>query len=286
MRDRSKTSIILPLAPVILLISLFFIIPLLTSLFKSVHSYDGKLIGLDSYATVLSDPSFIGSLAYTVELAVASTVIAIVAAVVISMAIRGTFIGKKLCLFLYQMNASIPHLSVAAMMLFLLGSTGLVSSIFMQIGAIGSYSDFPDIVNGYSPQGAIISFAWKFAPFIGLSVLSVLQSALPDYEDQAATLGVGPYGRLIHVTLPAIKPAIISSSMICFAYAFGSYEVPALLGRQQTLAMKAYDIFTQPYGATIIDQSYVICNIISLVTLTTAIAYLYYSIPRTKRRGP
>ena len=277
-------KLILVFLPVILLLLLLFIFPLTDSFTRSVHNYEGEYIGFDAYKAVFSDPNFISSLTYTVLMAGIATILSIIVAIIISMALRGTFVGKKLALFMYQMNVSMPHMSVAVMMVFLLGATGFMSILAYNLGFIDSYTEFPHIVQTTSPLGAIISFTWKFAPFISLSVLTILQTTVIDYEEQAATLGVGPMRRFRHIILPSMAPAIIASSIICFAYAFGSYEVPAILGRTETLAMRAYEIFNMPYGREIIAQSYVLCNIITVVTVSLAIAYFYFSVPKARRR--
>jgi putative spermidine/putrescine transport system permease protein len=271
------------LAPPLVLLLIFFFIPLILSVKNSLYDVNSNFIGLSAYNDVISDPEFISTFIYTFEFSLISTVLAVLAAVVISMAIRGTFVGKKISLFLFQMNASIPHLSVAAMMLFLFLPFGFMSSLSYQLGLIHSYNDFPTIVQGTNGIGVILSFAWKFTPFIGLSVLAVLQSAAPDFEYQAATLGVGPWKRFRYITLPMISPAIISTSIVCFAYAFGSYEVPVLLGINDSLAVQSYDLFHSIYGMAHLDRAYVISNIITLITLVLTIVYFWFALPKKRR---
>jgi putative spermidine/putrescine transport system permease protein len=96
--------------------------------------------------------------------------------------------------------------------------------------------------------GLIIVFAWKFFPYIGLSVLGALQGASPEYERQAATLGVGRAGRFFHVILPAALPSAAVSSILVFAASFGDYEVPAILGsaRSRSLPVMMYLKYAYP----------------------------------------
>jgi putative spermidine/putrescine transport system permease protein len=282
MKENVRSAV--TLAPPLALLLLFFFIPLILSVKNSVYDVNNSFIGLSTYIDVISDPEFISTFNYTLEVSLLSTILAVFAAVIIAMAIRGTFTGKKLSLFLFQMNASIPHMSVAAMMLFLLLPSGFISSMAYQLGLIDSYADFPTIVQGTSGAGVIISFTWKFAPFIGLSILSVMQSAAPEYEDQAATLGVGPWNRFRYIILPMIGPAIISASIVCFAFAFGSYEVPVLLGLNDTLAVESYNLFHSIYGMEHLDRAYVISNIITFVTLMLTVVYFLFTVPKKRRR--
>ena len=78
--------------------------------------------------------------------------------------------------------------------------------------------------------GTIISYIWKEVPFIGVIVLAVLQSVGENYEDSARNLGANGWQRFRYVVLPLISPALLSTSIIVFAFIFGAYEVPGILG--------------------------------------------------------
>jgi len=280
---KKETKAILAVLPAAAVIFSFFVIPMLISVERSFVATDGGFIGLSAYEAMLNNSKFKDAFIYTLEISLFSTVLAVIAALGVAMALRHTFIGKKLSLFLFQMNASIPHLSVAAMMLFLLLPLGFISGLSAQLGLIGSPFEFPLVVRSESGVGTILSFAWKFAPFIGLSVLSVLQSAAPEYEEQAATLGVGPYRRFVYILLPMIKPALVASFIICFAFAFGSYEVPLILGESDTLAKLSFDIFNTPHMGDRRPEAYAISNLVTLVTL--AISIIYFKTITPKRRA-
>ena len=272
---RKDVKILLCILPPLIIITLFFLFPLFVSFDRSFHDIDGNYIGFSAYSSMFSSRTFNNAFWYTVKISLLSTVIAVFVAIVIAMALRRTFIGKKISLFLFQFNASIPHISVASMMLLLLLPLGLISSMAFQLGMIDSSLEFPMLVRGSSAFGTVFSFAWKFAPFIGLAVLAVLQSAAPEYEQQAATLGVGPMRRFRYIILPMIKPAIFSSAIICFAFAFGSYEVPWMLGNSDTLASLSYNIFNSPVEIYRRAEAYAISSVITAVTLAVSIVYFY-----------
>ena len=278
MRDVTKITLTLALPAII--IFLFFILPLGVSIVRSFETIDGEFIGLAAYGEMISDPGFINALLYTLKVALISTVVAVLFAVAVAMVLRHNFIGRRASVFLFQFNASMPHISVASMMLLLFVPVGLMSSISFHMGFIDSTVQFPEIVRGSSPVGTIISLAWKFAPFIGLAVLSVLTISVPDYEQQAATLGAGPVKRFFFILLPMIKPALFSSAIICFAYAFGSYEVPWILGTSDTLAKLSYDIFNDPMMIDKRAVSYAISNFITIVTMSLATVYFWLLLPR------
>ena len=282
---KDSVKITLALLPIILLIFLFFIYPIAITFERSLQDVSGNYIGFDRYAALLGNKYFISAFWYTLELAVISTVISAILAIVIAMALRETFVGKKLTLFLYQTNISIPHVAVAVMIIMLLSQTGLLSAIAYQLGMIDSWTAFPKLVQGSSSFGTIVSYTLKFTPFIGIAVLGILQSFSRDYEDQSSTLGIGKIRTFFHITLPAIKPAVYSTSMIVFCFAFGSYEVPTLLGKSQTLSMLAFNTYYNPYNPAARFDGYAISMIIAAITLTITAIYLYISFSPKKEGG-
>jgi putative spermidine/putrescine transport system permease protein len=76
-----------------------------------------------------------------------------------------------------------------------------------------------------------IAYVWKEAPFLAVVALTMLARTSRDYEDVARSLGAGWWRRWTRIQLPLIAPGLISASLAVFAYVFGAYEVPLLLGR-------------------------------------------------------
>lgn len=276
MSDR-KTWIML--MPALLTIVVFFIAPLVYSFLLSLNFFSitsNTTVGFQAYASILGSKSFIDSLVFSLTIAAVSTVVSIVIAIVVSMALRRTFIGRRLALFVYQFNIPVPHLVVAISVLLLLSQTGLVSRMLFALGIISAPSDFPMIVFDQSGVGIIIAFVLKFFPFIGIAVLSLLLTTIDDYEMQAATLGAGPLRRFVYVLLPMMMPSILFSSILVFAYAFGSYEVPFLLGSTypKALSILSYQEYTD-IDLNSRPEALAIANIITLVVVIMVIlAYM------------
>jgi putative spermidine/putrescine transport system permease protein len=173
---------------------------------------------------------------------------------------------------MYQFNIPVPHFIVAFSILLLLTQTGLISRGLYALGLLSSSSDFPLIVFDQTGIGIITAFVLKFFPFIGVAVLSLLVTTISDYEQQAATLGATGFQRFVHVLLPMMMPSILYSSILVFAYAFGSYEVPFLLGSTypKTLSLLAYQKFTD-VDLNSRPEAMAIANIITIVMVVIVI---------------
>ena len=205
---------------------------------------------LQAYVNLLTDEAyaeqFWTGLRLSLWISLASTVLSAALAVGAALLIRGTRTGKQLAVFLFQLNLPIPHIVAAVGILFLLAQSGLLSRLGAQLGLLDRPSDFPILVKDRFGIGIILSYVWKEVPFIGVIVLAVLQSLSRDYEEIARNLGANWWQCFTHVILPLITPALLSTSIIVFAFTFGAYEVPGILGVRypRTLPVLSLRLFT------------------------------------------
>jgi putative spermidine/putrescine transport system permease protein len=200
------------------------------------------------YGQVLGDPQFYLSLALTLAIAVVSTLLAGLLAVATALLLRRSFRGSSVLTFLYQVPLPVPHLVAAAGLVMLLTQSGIAARLAYAGGLIGQPSDFPPLFYDRSSVGIVLVYLWKEVPFIGLVLLAVLKSTGSEYEEAAATLGASPLQRLRYVLLPLLLPSLLATSVIVFAYMFGSFEIPLLLGARypEVLPVMAYRLYSNP----------------------------------------
>lgn len=237
---KEKLTLIASFAPVILLMLVGYVVPVFSNVVRSMQGAEGQFVGAQNYLQVLTSYYFLDSLAFTLKVALASTALAMAIAVVVALALRETFVGKKLVVLMFQLNMTIPRMAAAMILMLLLSQTGWLSQLSSYLGLTEGASGFPWLVRDSGGVGLIIAFTWKFFPYIGMSVLGILQGASREYEDQAAVLGVGKFRRFWHVTLPMIIPATSIAAIIVFASAFGDYEIPAILGGSDHRMLSVY----------------------------------------------
>jgi putative spermidine/putrescine transport system permease protein len=206
---------------------------------------DQRDVSLDAYRRISESVAFRASVGLTLRLALTSTVVSAVLAVAGALLVRGTGRGRRLTTFLFQFNLPIPHIVGGVAMLLLLSQSGLVSRMAFALGLAQSPGDFPALVADRFGWAIIAEYVWKEVPFIGVVVLAALAGPIAELEDVARTLGADGWQRFRHVVLPLITPAVASASIIVFAFTFGSYEIPFLLGQPfpaalPVLAFRAY----------------------------------------------
>ena len=244
-----RLRIALLLAPALAVIGFLFLGGLLLGLARSFNYM--PIIGLTSpnleaYAKVLSSPDFLLSFALSFHIAFTSTAISAVLAIAAALLLRQSFVGKKLVTLLFQLNLTIPHIVGAVGILYLFSQSGFFARIAFAAGAIERTNDFPALIYDDFAIGIILQYVWKEVPFIGVIVLAVMQSVGQDYEALSRSLGANRWQRFRYVLLPLILPGVLSASVIVFAFTFGAFEIPFLLGQNHPAALPvlAYRSYT------------------------------------------
>lgn len=194
-------------------------------------------ISLQAYRNIFSDPDFLRSLVLTAWIGFASTGISTVLAVICALVLRQSFKGKRWITFIFQLNIPIPHIVGAVGILFLFSQSGFLARLAYLANLIEAPADFPALVYDRYAIGIILEYIWKTTCFTGIIILAVLQSVGEDYENVARSLGANRWQRFRYVTLPLIMPGILSSSVLVFAFTFGAFEIPFLLGQRYPSAL-------------------------------------------------
>ena len=265
------------LGPALGVLALFFGGGLFLGLLQSVGylSVSGsRFPTLAHFQHVFSDPGFYQSLWLTLYISLTSTVIAAAVSVGAAIALLSLSSRNRLAYFVFQIPLTVPHLVIAVAMIFLLAPTGFVSRAASSFGLIESSAQFPLLINDPWGIGIMATYIWKEIPFITLMILSVLRNAGGELLEAGSTLKADRWQRFRFIILPMIFPSLAAASLIVFAYTFGAFEVPYLLGRTypMMLPVRAYrdysdvDLMARPEGIAtglIIAAIVAVCIVLS-----------------------
>ena len=271
-----RVKIFLLLTPALLVVGVLFAGGLVSALVQSLGympAIGQTTISLDAYRKVLTDGDFLSSLFLTLYVAGASTSISTVLAVLAALALRKS--SGRVSSVVFQLPITIPHLVAAVGIALVVSQTGLGARVADALGLIGQPRDFPALLYDKYSIGIILTYVWKETPFIALVVLASLRGVAAELEDVARTLGAGAWQRFWYVVFPVISPGIVAASLIVFAFTFGAFEVPFLLGKSYPtiLPVTAYNEY-RDIELTSRPIAMAINILISLVTAAFAAAYL------------
>ncbi|MDX5350213.1 MAG: ABC transporter permease subunit [Paracoccaceae bacterium] len=241
-----RTRILLLLGPALVLLGGLVLGALGLALMRSLRLFPAIEPDLSAYASVLSSPGFLASLALSFWIATVSTAIAAVLALAAAMLLRRPFPGRGAVGVLVQLNLTVPHVVGAIGMLYLISQSGSFARLAHATGLIARPGDFPALTHDPYAAGIILTYVWKEVPFITLILLAKLQTLGPGLEAVARSLGATRWQAFRFVLVPQLMPALAAASALVFAFAFGAYEIPLILGAHapEALPVRAWRSFT------------------------------------------
>ncbi|MBU8763717.1 ABC transporter permease subunit [Micrococcus luteus] len=230
---------------------------------------------LHVYRELFHSALFYRSLFFSLGISLVATVIAALLAVILAILLRRYTRQGGWLHFLLQFNLPVPHVVGAIAILMLFGQSGLISRLAYWAGMIQQPSQFPVLVTDQHGIGIVLEYVWKEVPFIAVSVLSILKSWVVPYEKQLQLLGANAWQRWRLVTFPFMLPALLASSIIVFAYSFGSFEVPYVLGSvsKPTLPILAYQAYLNP-DLMYRSEAMAINMVITFISMILIILYM------------
>lgn len=96
----------------------------------------------------------------------------------------------------------------------------------------------------FSPVTLVIIMAFKYFPFVYISVGSALDHLGSEYEDAARLLGAKSWKAWLRVNIPLLRPAILAGAAITFAEGIGDFGFAATIAQDSHLNLISYAIYT------------------------------------------
>lgn len=222
-----RSSLLLAI-PAIIVLAVFFILPLAALLQLSLTS---PSLGLGNYVRALTTDVYLRVLWRTVWLALVVTVLALVLAYPVALTMAR---ASKRVSFLIGLGVLVPLWTSVVVRsyawIILLQRDGLVNKVLLAVGLIRR-----PLAMLYSEGTVIVAMTHVLLPFMVLSIFGALRTIPKDLPLAAANLGAGRLTTFRLVILPLSLPGIYSGVLMVFIISLGFYVTPALLGGPETL---------------------------------------------------
>lgn len=127
--------------------------------------------------------------------------------------VRHRFPGRSVLNAVIDLPFAIPTLVTGVMLVALYGPQQLVGQWFAAQG----------IRLLFAPPGIVLALLFVTFPFVVRAVEPVLLDIDADQEEAALTLGSPPRSTFIRIVLPALSPALLTSSLLTFTRALGEF---------------------------------------------------------------
>jgi trehalose/maltose transport system permease protein len=231
----------LMVAPTIVVILAIAFLPVLASIYLSLHNatltHSGSFAGLSNYSFVFGDPAFRQSLLFTAIFTVASVSIELVIGMVVALVLHRRFRGGGTLRALVLIPWAFP-LSIAAALirLMLLPPFGILSHL---LGQLGLTTD-PLTSNSGLLITVIAADVWTSTPFIAVLLLAGLQTIPTDVLEAARVDGASSVQSFVRVTLPLLKPAILVALLFRTLQAWAAFDLFQVIGVNQINSLSTY----------------------------------------------
>ena len=227
----------------------------------------------DYYAQALARSDFLAATAYSLYVAAVSSVGALIGGVMLSAALTRLKASRAFQLLSIQVPLMTAHTLVVLFVVSLFAGSGLFARLLFTMGLPLGASSFPSVVGDPLGWGIILTYFWKEVPFIAFCTVAVMSHVSDRFGEASLTMGASPLRSFFEVTLPLCKNTLIKAFLVVFAFAFGSYEVPFLLGPTlpKALPVLAYlefqnpDILNRCYAMAINGTMAIICCVLAAV---------------------
>lgn len=201
--ERSRRRLYWPmLLPAVLLMILFYIVPIIYAGWLSLTDWDGinepVWIGIDNYTRLAKDPVFIGSIVNTLKILFVVGIVTFVFAFALTMVLR-EMRGKKLVRNVLFFPTLINAMVFGIFAGFLFSPAGPLNKLLALVGV----DDPPKWLAQDNLFNLImIVMIWSATGYFTTIIMSAVDQ-IPAYYYEAAGLdGAGPWAKFRHVTLP------------------------------------------------------------------------------------
>jgi mannopine transport system permease protein len=236
----SGRAALILLAPLCLLLLAFFLLPLGSILWTSLHDQAG--FTLKGYEGLISSTLFARVLQITFNISLSSTLISLL-------------IGYPIALHLVRQPPRRRAFYMVLLMLPFWTSILVKSYAFIIIlGQDGFINDILGWVSGghwrlemiFNRTGVIVGMINYLIPFMVLPILASLLALDPALPKAAEIMGAGPLRIFLRVTLPLSLPGVLAGILMNMTLSIGSFITPALLGGRRDLMMaNLVDFYTR-----------------------------------------
>lgn len=272
------------LSPTIVLVVVLMIVPIVMVVGYSfrdnvIVQENPVFVGFANYAKVLTDLDFLAALKNTAVFISVSTVAHLVLGLAFAMMLNTQLLSgvtKAIFRIVYILPWLFTIAVIAVIWRLLLDPAGVVNYVLQTLGLV------QEGVNWLGDPGTAlwaVTFAniWSGYPFFMISLLAALQGISADLYEAAAVDGAGPLRRFINVTLPQLRPVIVSMAVLDLIWTSQQFALIWMMtggGPLNTTEMLSTYTYKQAFSEYEFASASAAAVIVLLLTMVLAFFYV------------
>ncbi len=222
--------------PALLIIGAVAVAPIVWTVWESLHRHDLRMpwlgrpfIGWANYVELVRMPRLWAALGHTVAFTMVSVSIELVLGLALAIALDRLVRARGLARTAVLLPWAVPTVVAALIWRFLFESPyGLVNAVLVHLGLVTEPPAwFVHPLAAWVP--IVLADVWKMTPFMAVLLLAGLQQIDPGIDEAARIDGAGAWRRLIHITLPLLRPALLVAVIFRAMDAFRVFDLVYML---------------------------------------------------------
>ena len=282
------------LAPTLIILFLFGVLPFLYVVFVSFHQWNPfaanpqiMFNGADNFRRLVFDERFLASLGATGAFAFFAVLTQLVLGYALAQAFLKDFPGKAIFRTIHTLPLIMAPIIVGSVWkLMTTPSIGIIPHL------LDGWFGF-DLNIGNSALAAftvtVVMDVWHWTPLVTLTMIAALVSLPPDPFEQAQIDGAGRWQIFWHITLPMIAPAVLATLFIRLMDAIRTVDEVLMLtggGPGSATRFVGVHIFKEVFPRTNYGYGSAISVIVLYITIVICWAlYTGMLAPRRPRKG-
>lgn len=215
------------LAPSLVGLVLFCLIPIVSTLVFSFFDYDmlaGTLdwVGIKNFARILTGREFPQVLLHTLSYLALYLPFVLLLALLEGVVLNRNFMGRQVFRTIFYTPVITSWVAAAVVWTWVLsGKYGLLNQLLAGVGISG-----PPWLSSkdWAMPGVVFASLWKDAGYYALMVLAALKSIDPAYYEAASIDGAGPLRKFFGITLPLLSPTLFLLIVMNVIYGLQVFE--------------------------------------------------------------
>ena len=216
-------------SPTIVLLSMIVVMPAGYVIYLSFFAFDFTMtptfVGLRNYQDIFNNSTFYFYLTHSGQYILVGVGSAFLCALIVALALNEITKYTGLFRTFSLWPWGIPPVVATLMWKWILNdSNGVLNQILVSIGLLRqpvAWLASPS----FTMEVLALVHAWTVIPFIMVILLAGLQSVPHDLYEASSIDGASVIQRFRHITIPFLKPAMMSSLMITTIFAFRTFDI-------------------------------------------------------------
>jgi len=281
---KKKIAPYLYVAPTVILMGLLLIIPIFNVIRFSFYNNafivkNPEFVGLENYKAVLADEVFLNSIKYTTFFVIVSIVAHILIALIFAHLLNASCFSTRtrtIARIVYILPWIFTATVIAVMWKLMMQPQGIVNYLLSFVNLATKHTEW------FSDKEIalyVVTFInmWSGYPFYMISVLAGLQGISPDLYESAAIDGATSFKAFRHITLPQLKPILLSLIMLDFVWTLKTFAIVwSLTGGGPLHATEIISLYI--YRLAFMESKYSLASAAAvLLLIVCVIVAIFYS---------